>query len=178
MEQILIYFFMGISLSMDAFSLAISLGTTNISKKEILLTSIVIGIFHFFMPLIGNKIGLTISPFLSIKANYIASLIFFLLAIQMYLNRNEEESYINYNLSIILLIALTVSIDSLSVGLAFGLNQNKVMIGSIIFMIISSLFTYIGFNIGKYLSNVYHKASIYIGLIIMILIAIKYLIIG
>ena len=178
MEQILIYFFMGISLSMDAFSLAISLGTTHISKKEIILTSIIIGIFHFFMPLIGNKIGLVISPYLSIKANYIASLIFFFLAIQMYINRNEEDNYFNYNLSIILLISLTVSLDSLSVGLAFGLNQNKIIIGSLIFMIISSIFTYMGFNIGKYLSNNYHKFSIFIGIIIMTLIAFKYLFIG
>ena len=178
MNQILIYFFIGISLSMDAFSLAISLGTTNITKKDVIITSIVIGLFHLFMPLFGNKIGFIISPFLSINANVLSSLIFLFLAIQMFLNRKEEHNKLSLSIIIILLIALTVSLDSLSVGLAYGLNQNNIIIGAIIFMIISFIITYTGFHLGKYLSIKYQKESIYLGIIIMILVSIKFLMFG
>ena len=57
MFKVLIYFFIGISLSMDAFTLSLSIGTTSPKKKNQLLLSILIGSFHFFMPIIGNKIG-------------------------------------------------------------------------------------------------------------------------
>ena len=49
----LIYFFTGIGLSMDAFSLSLSLGTTNPKKSIILKTALIVGLFHFIMPLLG-----------------------------------------------------------------------------------------------------------------------------
>ena len=57
MQQLLIYFFIAIGLSMDAFSLAIAYGTNNIEKKKILILSISVGLFHFFMPVLGSLIG-------------------------------------------------------------------------------------------------------------------------
>ena len=38
----------GISLSMDAFSLALVYGTYSLVKKDILLLSVIVGLFHFF----------------------------------------------------------------------------------------------------------------------------------
>ena len=53
----LIYFFTGIGLSMDAFSLSLSLGTTNPEKNIILKTALIVGLFHFIMPILGYFIG-------------------------------------------------------------------------------------------------------------------------
>ena len=51
------YFFItlltGIALSLDAFSLSIIYGTVIIDKKIIFKLSLLVGIFHFFMPLFG-----------------------------------------------------------------------------------------------------------------------------
>ena len=47
-----------ISLSMDAFSLAIIYGTLGLDKKMSNLLSLMVGSFHFFMPILGNLIGL------------------------------------------------------------------------------------------------------------------------
>ena len=47
----------GISLSMDTFSISLSIGSCNISKKNILFFTLFVGILHFFMPLIGNILG-------------------------------------------------------------------------------------------------------------------------
>ena len=86
----LIYFFIGIGLSMDAFSLSLSLGTTNPNFKCIIKTSITIGIFHFFMPIIGYIIGLYFNTKIN-NINILTAIIFLLLSIEIYRNRNNEE---------------------------------------------------------------------------------------
>ena len=53
MIQILYLFLIGISLSMDAFSLSLVYGLNKITKKDKLLLSIIVAIYHFIMPIIG-----------------------------------------------------------------------------------------------------------------------------
>ncbi|MBQ9019565.1 MAG: manganese efflux pump [Bacilli bacterium] len=169
----LIYFFVGIGLSMDAFSLSLSIGTTSPSKKNIIKTSIIVGIFHFIMPLLGYFIG-NIFKYKIIGINILTFLIFIILAFEMYKNKDEENKSILNNLTI-LLIALSVSIDSLTVGIAFGLNSEFIIISSIIFSLTSSFFTYIGFNLGKDLEYKYKNKATYLGIILLIIVALKYL---
>lgn len=170
----LIYFFMGIGLSMDAFSLSLSLGTTNPNKNSIIKTSITIGIFHFFMPIIGYIIGLYFNTKIN-TPNILTAIIFIILSYEIYRNRNKEENSLLTNINI-LLISLSVSIDSLSVGIALGLNNEFIYLASIIFSIISSLFTYIGLILGKKLNSKYKTISTYIGIILLLIVALKYLI--
>lgn len=170
-----IYFFMAIGLSMDAFSLAIAYGTNNINKLKILILSILVGIFHFLMPYIGSIIGSKIF-FLIKKSNYIVSTVFFLLAIEMYKSRNEEHNETLTNIISLIIFSATVSIDSFSVGLALGINQNNLIPAFTIFSIISALFTFSGLTLGGYLSLKYGNKSNYLGIIILIVIGIKYLI--
>lgn len=97
MLQTLIYFFMGLSLSMDTFSLSLSIGTTLPSTKQIINTSLIVGLFHFIMPFLGSMIGNIFSNALFVKTNYITFAIFSVLALQMYLNKNKEEKrYLKY----------------------------------------------------------------------------------
>lgn len=176
MIKLLIYFFMAISLSMDAFSLSLSLGVQSPSLKEIKKTSLIIGLFHFIMPIIGSVLGLFIKHLYRINnINLFSSLIFLFLAIEMYLDRNKEESIIKWNLLTILTIALTVSIDSLSVGFIYSINQESIVLASTFFMIISMMFTYIGLRLGKRIKEKYQDKACNIGIIIMLSMAFKYL---
>ena len=50
-------FLIAISLSMDAFSLSLAYGTLNLKKKEIHRLALMVGIFHFVMPLFGHLFG-------------------------------------------------------------------------------------------------------------------------
>ena len=47
----------GISLSMDAFSLALIYGMQGIQAKSKINLSLIVGIYHFIMPLIGLSFG-------------------------------------------------------------------------------------------------------------------------
>ena len=50
-------FLMAVSLSMDAFSLALVYGTLGMSKKYKIFLSIIVGMYHFVMPLLGMFLG-------------------------------------------------------------------------------------------------------------------------
>ena len=170
----LIYFFVGIGLSMDAFSLSLSLGTTYPSKRNIVKTSLIVGIFHFIMPLLGYFIGINFKYRIS-GINILTFLLFVVLSFELYKNRNEENNSILNNLTI-LLIAFSVSIDSFTVGIVFGLNSEFIVISSIIFSLTSFIFTYLGLTLGKKLKDKYKKHSTYLGIILLLIVAFKYLI--
>ena len=48
----------GIALSMDTFSLSLSVGMFDIDRKKCLKLAIIVGIMHFIMPILGTIIAL------------------------------------------------------------------------------------------------------------------------
>ena len=65
-----------ISLSMDAFSLSLAYGTISMTKKEITLLSTIVGIYHFFMPILGMLIGKFLFNLIHISGDIIVLVIF------------------------------------------------------------------------------------------------------
>ncbi len=173
--QILIYFFLAIGLSMDAFSLALAYGTNYLKKSKIIFTSLCVGIFHFIMPYLGSTVGAIFIEHFPINTNLLVSLIFFILAIEMYLNRNETNNNLITNTISIIFFAFTVSIDSFSVGIALGITNSSILLASTIFSIISCLFTFMGLILGKKLFEKYGKKAIFIGIFILLCLSLKYL---
>ena len=51
--SLLIVILVAISLSMDAFSLSLAYGTLDLERKNINLLSLIVGAYHFIMPLLG-----------------------------------------------------------------------------------------------------------------------------
>ena len=174
MQQILIYFFIALGLSMDAFSLAIAYGTNKISLKKEMLLSIFVGLFHYVMPLLGTLIGEKLN-FIINGSNIIVGLIFLILASEMYTSIDEEKKGTITNFLSILFFSLTVSIDSFSVGIALGITKNYTSLAFIIFSIVSATFTLMGLLLGKYLSQKLEKKATYFGIIILVLLALKYI---
>lgn len=78
----------------------------------------------------------------------------------------------------ILFFSLTVSIDSFSVGIALGITKNYTSVAFIIFSIVSATFTLLGLLLGKYLSQKLEKKATYFGIIILVLLALKYIFLG
>lgn len=175
MNEILIYFFMAIALSMDAFSLAIAYGTTHIPIRKKIILSLMVGIFHFIMPQLGAYLGTELLLNYIAKANYLVGIIFLILGIEMVISKDEECQGTITNIFSILLFSLTVSIDSFSVGIALSLTSKTIILACIIFAITSMSFTFIGINLGNKLAEKFEKKSKYLGIIILILLGIKYL---
>ena len=73
-------FLISVALSMDAFSLSISLGIFGLSKKQKIFFPSIVGTFHFFMPLLGGKIGDLILSNVTINYNFLVGVVLLLLA--------------------------------------------------------------------------------------------------
>lgn len=175
MNNILIYFFIAIGLSMDAFSLALAYGTTKIPINKKILLSITVGIFHFFMPKLGALIGTELLLNYIVKANYLVGIIFMILAIEMILSRKDKKTGSITNVISIILFAFTVSIDSFSVGIALSLTTRDINCPCLIFASISTLFTFLGVELGNKIANKFENKAEYIGIIILLILGIKYL---
>ena len=164
--EIITLIIIGLSLSIDAFSLSLAYGLLNIPKKNIISTSITVGIFHFIMPILGMLLGNIITDTLNLDSKYILLTILILILIEMIKSLKEENKEHELNIINILIFAFLVSFDSFTLGIGIKYITSNIFIASIIFMILSSLFTFLGFILGKYLTK---KATYKIKLIGIIL---------
>ena len=164
---------LAISLSLDAFSLSLSYGVFNISNKIRLKTSIITGVFHFIMPLIGNKFGNIILNFIRINTKHILIILLIILIIDMIKSYKEKIEYITFNYKETILFALFVSFDSFTIGIGINYLIEGVLLACLIFMFFSFCFTYIGFYLGNRISSMYNNVSKVISILIMFTLLIK-----
>ena len=175
MREIVSILLIGISLSMDTFSLSLTLGTVS-ENKLIKILPLFVGIFHFFMPILGNFIGITLINLLNLASNIILGTVLIVLGIILAIHYFKDETAdINLNILGIIIFALSVSIDSFSVGLGINDITNNYYIASIIFALCSAAFTYLGIIIGKYSSKLIGKYAIILGIFLLLILGIFHL---
>lgn len=174
--KIITIILIAVSLSMDAFSLALIYGTQKITNKHKLILSIIVGIYHFIMPLLGLIIGSYLTSKIIINTNILVGIILSLIAIEMLISsfKDKEEKFL---LSIpgYLIFGLSVSIDSLTTGIGLPAIADNYILTSTIFSITSFLFTYLGLNLGNILNKKYGKISTIFGGLILFIIGIIYI---
>lgn len=151
MSIIVSLFLIGISLSMDTFSICLSIGTFNISKQKIIFLSLLVGIMHFFMPLFGNILGNKIITFLNINCDFLLGVILLFIGIEMTIDLiKKEDKYFNLNLLNMFLVSISVSLDSFSTGLGLQAITSDIILAGVIFSLCAGSFTFMGLIIGKY----------------------------
>lgn len=169
--EILILLLVAISLSMDAFSLSLAYGTLNLRKREIWQLSLIVGMFHFFMPLIGMKLGAAILKILPVHPDVIIFIVLLFIGIQMIIESKKDDTIDKkMNLLESILFGFAVSIDSFSIGIGILGITTHFLLASILFSMSSFFFTYTGLLLGKkchhYLGNIATRLG-GIGLIII-----------
>lgn len=175
--SIIMVIIIAVSLSMDAFSLSLAYGTLNMEKKEMQLLSIIVGIYHFFMPLIGMWIGNKILGFLPIHPNTVVFIVLFIIGVQMIIESFKQTREVSLmKFSELLIFGLAVSIDSFSVGIGLRAIYKNPLICSFIFSFSSFLFTYLGLYLGKKINDIVGHISTRIGGLALIIIGFFYLI--
>lgn len=124
--KIITIFLIAVSLSMDAFSLALIYGTQGITKKDKLLLSLIVGVYHFIMPLIGVIIGNLITSKILINTNILVGIILSLIAVEMIISSfKETNNKFLLTFPSYLIFGLSVSIDSLTTGIGLSLITKK-----------------------------------------------------
>ena len=175
--NIILIFIIAVSLSMDAFSLSLAYGTISMTKKEIRLLSIIVGIYHFFMPILGMLIGKFIFNIMHISGDLIVLIIFSFIGINMIIESlKKEEKVKKMKLGEMILFGLAVSIDSFSLGIGINNISNNFIMCSCIFSITSFMFTYIGLKLGNKLNQLIGKIATIVGGVVLILFGIIYII--
>lgn len=169
-------FLIAIALSMDAFSIALTIGINNKSMKKQLLFILGVGLCHFFFPLIGIKLGQTILVNFIINSSKILGIILLFLASQMIFEKySSKAKVINYSYTSLALLIISVSLDSLLTGIGLYQSINSYFLILIIFSITSSVFSASGIFLGKQFSKLIGKYSELIGIIILIVLGVKFL---
>ena len=162
----------GISLSMDAFSLALIYSIQGMNKFEKKYLSIIVGIYHFIMPLIGLMFGTILSNINLISIDIIAMLILIYIGIDLIISNPKKEEHLEISKIGFLIFGLSVSIDSLTVGIGLKAITNNFFLSSITFSLTSLIFTYLGLTLGNVIGRKVGSYSKIIGGIILIIIAI------
>ena len=162
----------GISLSMDAFSLALVYGMIGINNKQKIFLSIIVGIYHFLMPLIGLKFGLFIDSISFINLHIISSIILIYIGIDLIVSNFKEDGTLIISIVGFIMFGLSVSIDSLTVGIGLKTITNNYLLSSIIFSLSSLTFTYLGLMMGNTIGKRVGKYAKLIGGITLIIISI------
>lgn len=175
--NIILIFIIGVSLSMDAFSLSLAYGTLSFNKKEIKELSIIVGLYHFIMPIIGMNLGKYIIRIIKINPNIITSIIFLFIGTNMIIDiKKTKNKIIKLKLGEMILFGFAVSIDSFSIGIGLNNISNNFIICSIIFSLTSYTFTYMGLILGKKISSIIGNIAMILGGFTLIFLGIIYII--
>ncbi len=171
MSSFLTILLIGSSLSMDAFSLALIYGIIGINKKQKITLSIIVGIYHFLMPLIGLNFGMVINHISFINLHIISSIILIYIGIDLIIAKEKEHNLVTNNIGFIM-FGLSVSIDSLTVGIGLNSITNNHLLAVMTFSLTSLIFTYLGLILGNTIGKKIGTYARTIGGITLIIIAI------
>jgi len=146
---------MAIALGMDAFSVGLGMGMIKLRMRQIFYIGITIGIFHVFMPLAGMLIGKALSSQFGSVTALVGGLLLIMLGVQMMLSsfKNEDGPLITPVGIGLFVFALSVSLDSFSVGLSLGIYGARTLITILMFGAVSMLLTWMGLFFGRKLQG-------------------------
>lgn len=162
----------GISLSMDAFSLSLVYGMIGMSRNNKVFLSLIVGLYHFIMPLIGLTFGSILDDINIISIDIIASIILIYIGIDLIISNSKKEAKLEITRTGFFFFGLSVSIDSLTVGIGLKAITDTYLLSSTIFSLSSLIFTYLGLTLGNIIGNKIGLYSKTIGGIVLIVIAI------
>ena len=149
--ELLTLILMAFALGMDAFSIGLGMGMFRLTKRHIFRIGVTIGFFHVWMPLLGMVAGRFLSVQFGAIAGYIGGLLLILLGIQMIWSSFSEDqtSIITPIGKGLFIFALSVSLDSFSVGLTLGIYGARMVLVLICFGVAAMVLTWAGLLFGR-----------------------------
>lgn len=185
---------LSIALGADAFSLALAIGLTGIGKRMTLQLSIVVAIFHVFMPLTGILLGQALGKVIGQLAAGLGALVLFWLGGRMLFNvwRPAPQSYplsrarevlkrtqLPTGISLkgmgVYALAASVSLDALSVGFSLGVVKSSISLTVLVMGLVAGIMMGSGLLLGRFVGAWIGQRAEAVGGIILVVIGIKML---
>lgn len=169
-------FLVAIALSMDAFSVAITIGINNHSLKRKLAFIIGVCLCHYVFPWLGMQLGQTFLVNFIINSSKILGIILLFLAAQMIHERFSEcDKEIKSSFLSLVLLIISVSLDSFMTGIGLYEFSSSAYLILLIFSLTSMFFSGLGIFLGKLFNKIIGKYSELIGIGILIILGVKFL---
>jgi putative Mn2+ efflux pump MntP len=143
---------MAFALGLDAFSLGLGIGMKGIRLLDILKISIVIAVFHIFMPLFGFFMGNYLGLLLGGIANTVGGILLVLLGSHMVYSAVRGEAVKSFDYRTVgglLLFSSMVSIDAFSVGVSLGMFATDLLLAVLLFGIFGGGMSILGLLLGR-----------------------------
>lgn len=170
---------MAFALGMDAFSVCMGMGMLKLSLRQIVKMGVVIGFFHALMPLMGMLIGKILSKHFGEIAGMAGGILLVLLGSQMIIEFFKKE---NQQIQPVqpmgigfIIFALSISLDSFSVGLSLGIYGAKMLATIVLFGLASMVLAWAGLLLARKTQKLFGRYSEAFGGIILFVIGLKLL---
>lgn len=178
MGQFITILIMALALGMDAFSLGIGMGVRGIRLLNIARVSLVIGLFHILMPLMGMFMGQYVSTLLGDVATAAGGALLVVLGAHMVYTALRGDSSIAFDHRSfwgLLLFALMVSIDSFSVGVSLGMFASDILLTVLTFGLFGGGMSVLGLLLGRRVGHWVGEYGEALGGIILLVFGIRFL---
>lgn len=177
--QFITILMMAVALGMDAFSLGIGIGLKGIRLLHMVRISFVIALFHVMMPVLGMFMGQYASALLGDVAMLAGGGLLIILGGHMLYTSYDSvnREMIDYrSIWSVVLVALSVSIDSLSVGVSLGLFATDLLLTVSMFGLFGGVMSILGLLLGRNATKWVGKYGEALGGIILIAFGIRFLV--
>lgn len=171
---------LAVALGTDAFSLCLGIGIAGVNRKQMLLITITVLVFHIFMPLAGWYTGELAGNLLGRAAAVIGSALLLYLGFKMILDtmrkgRETEIKVFKFNAWGLVLLGASVSMDALSVGFTLGAQQVDLLRTAATIGLVAGAMTAAGLVCGRFMSRLVGERAQFLGGVILVGIGVKLL---
>ena len=162
----------GLSLSMDAFTISVCLSIKNNYFKTGLITAIFFSIFQFIMPILGFYLGNIISNRIINYHSYFSSILLIIIGILL-IKEDKINDVDDFNYQELIILSIATSIDAFVTGISFSFIKINIFTSSFVIGLITFILCIIGYFIGNLFNEKAHQYANIIGGITLIIIGIK-----
>ncbi|MGI6492412.1 MAG: manganese efflux pump MntP family protein [Pelotomaculum sp.] len=169
---------LAIALGTDAFSLCVGIGLAGVNRRQIVILSVTVLVFHVAMPVLGWFAGELAGGLLGRAAAVAGAMLLIYLGIKMIRetwprNREQDPVRVNLNTSGVLLLGASVSMDALSVGFTLGTQKADLLLTAGVIGVVAGLMTFAGLVFGRYLGSWIGEKAQLLGGLVLIAIGVK-----
>ncbi|WP_243165140.1 manganese efflux pump MntP [Christensenella tenuis] len=184
--DILSFLLLGVSLSMDALAVSVSMGicVPDLRKREAVKIGLYFGGFQALMPTLGWLLGTSVIAYISAFDHWIAFGLLAFIGIKMVVDavRGKEEKQAcdrrgdMLSHKTLFFMAVATSIDALAVGVSLAMVKADIAIGAAVIGLTTFLLSFVGAVAGRRLGSAFEKKAMIAGGLVLVAIGAKILI--
>lgn len=192
-EQYITIVLVAVVLGLDAFSLSMGMGLKGVTRNFEVKFAASVGVLHVIMPLIGLNLGVAAGRFLGVWAARVGAVILAYIAVDLLMKgyrqmrprsykfnesaelfgSGEQEIKMASDWGSILVLAVSVSIDALTVGFGLGTFRVPIFMTVVLMGFTAAAMTLIGFLGGRVFSRLIGSYAQIAGGVILLALAVK-----